>query len=107
MPQEIEFITIFLPSLEHFIKYGPITFALVITAIFFVFRLFKKKKSEYMDLFVVGTTSSSVPSGLILICSGFDSSLIQKISDSNVYIPFACIALIFVVVNTIKEKFNA
>ena len=94
-----------LPSVDQFIKLGPICFALLAVAIFICCQLYKKNKIEFIDIFIVGTAGSSLPSGILLIYAAFDQTIIAKISDSNVYIAFAGIALLYVAIMTVKDKF--
>lgn len=97
----------FLPTLDDFIKLAPISFALISVCIYCLFRFSKNGKIEFIDLFVVGTAGSSIPSGILLIYGAFDQSVIAKISDSNVYIAFAGIALLYVAILTVNDKFKA
>lgn len=96
----------FLPSLDQFIKLGPICCALLAILIFICFKLKQGEKIEFIDIFVVGTAGSSAPSGVLLIYAAFDQSVVSKISDSNVYIAFAGIALLYVAALTVKDKFK-
>ena len=96
----------FLPTLDQFIKLGPICCALLAVFIFVCIKLRQGEKIEFIDIFVVGTAGSSLPSGVLLIYAAFDQSVIAKISDSNVYIAFAGIALLYVAALTVKDKFN-
>ena len=95
-----------LPSIDQFIKTGPICLALLAVVVFIIFKLSRKKKIEFIDLFVVGTAGSSAPSGCLLIYAAFDPTVIEKISDSNIYIAFAGIALLYVAALTVKDKFK-
>lgn len=95
----------FIPTLDQVVSLGPICLALLTVIIFVINKLHKKNKIEFIDLFVVGTAGSSVPSGGLLIYAAFDNSVVAKISDSNVYIAFAGIALLYVAITTVKEKF--
>ena len=79
----------FLPTLEQFIKLGPVCFALLAAAIFVALKYRKKESIEFVDIFIVGMAGTSIPSGLLLIYAAFDQSVLTKVSDSNVYIAFA------------------
>ena len=91
-------------TLDVFIKYGSITCALLSAVVYLLYRLWIKKKFDYIDIFTVGTAGSSLPSGGLLIYGAFDPTIIQKISDSNVYIAFAGIALLYVGLGTVRQK---
>ncbi|MDE7527959.1 hypothetical protein [Aeromonas salmonicida] len=93
-------------TIDQTLKLGPICCALLLVLIFVIYKLFNKEKFEFIDIFIIGTTGSSFPSGVLLIYSGFDSSVVSKISDSNIYIAFAGLALLYVSVSTIKQKFT-
>ncbi|HCE3314833.1 TPA: hypothetical protein NG567_004544 [Vibrio parahaemolyticus] len=97
----------YLPTVDQFIKLGPICFSLLAVLLFICCKAYQKKKIEFIDIFVVGTAGSSAPSGLLLIYAAFDQSIVSKISDSNVYIAFAGIALLYVAALTVKDKFKA
>ncbi|EOY5687729.1 hypothetical protein ACP7IB_003462 [Vibrio cholerae] len=96
----------YLPTVDQFIKLGPICFALLAVFLFVGCKFYQKKKIEFIDIFVVGTAGSSAPSGLLLIYAAFDQSIVTKISDSNVYIAFVGIALLYVAALTVKDKFS-
>jgi hypothetical protein len=91
-------------TFDMLLKYGSITCALLSTIIYLSFRFLSRKKFDYIDIFTVGTAGSSLPSGGLLIYGAFDPTIIQKISDSNVYIAFAGIALLYVGLGTVKQK---
>lgn len=91
-------------NLDAVLKYGSISSALLAVVIYIFVRIYFKKKYEFIDVFTVGTTASSIPSGGLLIYGAYDPTVIQKISDSNLYIAFAGIALLYVGIGTVKDK---
>jgi uncharacterized membrane protein YqhA len=91
-------------TLERFITFGPVSFGLVFFFGLFIYQFFKKKKHNLGELFVVGATGSSLPTAMLMIYGAYDTTVIQKISDSHVYIAFAGASLLYITYATVKEK---
>lgn len=94
-------------DLNVFMKIGPVASGLLIALLYWGYRTKAKKNASLEDVFTVGITASSFPSGFLFIASAFDSSLLVKVSEAPVYIAFAGIAVLFIAVKTVREKSKA
>jgi len=93
-----------IPTLEQFIRFGPTICGLLAFLFLWIARHRRKKNISLSNLFVVGASASSLPTGALLIYGAFDNSVIHKLADAGVYIAFAGAALFVIFYLTIKEK---
>jgi hypothetical protein len=91
-------------TLERFIAFGPVSFGLIFFFGLFIYQFCKDKKHNLGELFIVGIAGSSLPTAMVMIYGAYDTTVIQKLSDSHVYIAFAGASLIFITYATVKEK---
>lgn len=71
------------------------------------YRALKSKPVTVEDMFVVGITGSSFPSGVLFIFAAFDSSMLVKVSEAPVYIGIAGCAVLYITGKTVREKTKA
>ena len=88
------------------INYGSASFGLLTFVILTLIQSAKKIQLNLSDLLVVGLAGSTVPTGLLLIYSVYDKSVLYKISDAGTYIAFAGAALIIIFLQTFKAKLD-
>lgn len=93
-----------IPTLDQIIKFGPIVCGLLAFFILWIAHHIQKKNISLTNLFVVGTSASSLPTASLLIYGAFDNSVILKLTDAGVYIAFAGAALFVIFYLTVKEK---
>lgn len=91
-------------TFELLMKIGPVTAGLLVAMIYWAYRVKVQKKTSLEDFFVVGITSSSLPSGFLFIASAFDSSLLARVSEAPVYIALAGCAILYIAIKTVREK---
>lgn len=94
-------------DLNTIIKVSPVFSGLVITLIYWLYRWNKSKTVELEDMFIVGITGSSFPSGILFIVAAFDPTLLEKVSEAPVYIAIAGCAVLYIAGKTLKEKSTA
>lgn len=86
-------------DIEHINDY--INYATVVCAIIgFIYALYDitktKREIKLEDLLVGAFGSSTIPTGVVLILSAFDPSVIQKIQGLNVHFAAAGLALLYI-----------
>lgn len=59
------------------------------------------------DMFIVGITGSSFPSGALFVWTAFDPELLSKVSEAPVYIGIAGLAVLYIAGKTVREKSSA
>jgi hypothetical protein len=91
-------------DLNLFVKIGPVASGLLVMLVCWAYRWHKSKPVTVEDMFVVGITSSSFPSGLIFIGAAFDPNLLAKVSEAPVYIGIAGCAVLYIAGKTVREK---
>ncbi len=92
-------------SFDSFVKFSPVVFGLLIALIYWLVRLYKQVPHKLDDVFVVGITGSSLPSGAVLIYAAvFDINVISKLSYAPIYVALAGVAVLYLAVRTIKDK---
>ena len=91
-------------DLNTFIKVGPVISGLAVMLLCWAYRWQKSKPVTVEDMFVVGITGSSFPSGLLFIFAAFDPSLLNKVSEAPVYIGIAGCAVLYIAGKTVREK---
>lgn len=91
-------------DLNAFVKIGPVVSGLVVMLICWAYRWCKSKTVTVEDMFVVGITGSSFPSGLIFIGAAFEPTLLAKVSEAPVYIGIAGCAVLYIAGKTLREK---
>ncbi|MCW3481044.1 hypothetical protein OL229_15970 [Neisseriaceae bacterium JH1-16] len=91
-------------DLNAFVKIGPVISGLLVMVACWAYRWFKSKPVTVEDMFVVGITGSSFPSGVLFVIAAFDSSLLAKVSEAPVYIGIAGCAVLYIAGKTVREK---
>ena len=91
-------------DLNTVIKVSPVVSGLVVMLLCWGYRWKKSKPVTVEDLFVVGITGSSFPSGLLFVLAAFDPTLLGKVSEAPVYIGIAGCAVLYIAGKTVREK---
>lgn len=92
---------------DSFVKLSPVLSGLFVAIVYWLVRLYKKTPHQLDDVFVVGITGSSLPSGVVLIYAAvFDINVITKLSYAPIYVALAGIAVLYLASKTIKDKLN-
>ena len=91
-------------DLVFFMKVAPVASGLIIALSYWCYRAKNKKNTSLEDFFIVGITSSSFPSGFLLIAAAFDSTLLTRMSEAPIYIALAGCAVLYIALKTVREK---
>jgi uncharacterized protein YcgL (UPF0745 family) len=95
-------------EINTMIKLGPVFSGVLVAIIYLLARWLKQKPHSLEDIFVVGITGSSFPSGLIFIYAALiDGSIISQLSEAPVYIALAGFAILYIAWKTVKDKLAA
>ena len=94
-------------DLNTIIKLGPLVSGLVVMFFCWAYRWTKSKPVTVEDMFVIGITGSSFPSGILFVAAAFDASLLAKVSEAPVYMGIAGCAVLYITGKTIREKTSA
>jgi len=94
-------------DLNTCIKVAPVVCGLIVMLTAWGYRVLKSKPVTVEDMFVVGITGSSFPSGVFFILAAFDSSMLVKVSEAPVYIGIAGCAVLYITGKTVREKTTA
>lgn len=86
------------------VKIGPVLSGLLVALGFWLYRWKKSKSVALDDIFIVGITGSSFPSGVLFIIAAFDSTILAKVSEAPVYIALAGCAVLYIAGKTVREK---
>jgi hypothetical protein len=86
------------------IKLSPVVSAALVAAGYWFFRWKKAKRVTLEDVFVVGITGSSFPSGVLFICAAIEPTVLSKVSEAPVYTALAGFAVIYIAAKTIRER---
>ena|SRR5665213_1855431 len=89
------------------IKYGPLTIALVSLVAWFAWKYLKKEPCRLEDILIVFMSGASMPTAVLLICSGFNKELLSKVSDAGIYMGLAGVALLYVGVRNLRDTFKS
>lgn len=94
-------------DLDSFVRLSPVISGLLVALVYWLVRLYRKTSHQLDDVFVVGITGSSLPSGVVLVYAAvFDINVITKLSYAPIYIALAGIAVLYLASRTIKDKLN-
>lgn len=91
-------------TVDLFIKSGPAACGIISFLILLTLNFKNKKENNLQDLFIVGIAGSSIPTGLLLVYSAFDFTVISKLGDAGVYMAFSGLALLYIFYKTFTEK---
>ena len=92
---------------DSFVRLSPVISGLLVALVYWVVRLYRNTAHQLDDVFVVGITGSSLPSGVGLIYAAVvDINVITTLSYAPIYIALAGIAVLYLASRTIKDKLN-
>lgn len=91
-------------DLDVIAKISPVVSGLFVALVFWLYRWRNTKAVSLEDIFVIGITGSSFPSGVLFIAAAFNPSLLEKVSETPVYVALAGFAVLYIAVKTVKEK---
>lgn len=92
---------------DSFIRLSPVFSGVIVALIYWAVRIARKATHKLDDVFVVGITGSSLPSGLVLVYAAlFDINVIAKLSYAPIYVALAGISVLYLSSRTIKDKLN-
>ncbi len=94
-------------DLNTLVKVGPALSGLIVALLFWLYRWKNAKAVSLEDIFIVGITGSSFPSGVLFVVAAFDSTLLVQVSEAPVYIALAGCAVLYVAGKTVMEKGGA
>lgn len=90
------------------IKFGPAVSAVIVAIVYWGYRTYKDKSNSLEDIFIVGISGSSFPSGFLFIYGALiDASVVAKLSEAPVYIALGGFAMLYIAGKTLKEKISA
>lgn len=93
--------------IDILIKCGPLSAALLCVLSLWGFNLRKKKACQLDDIIVVFLAGASIPTAILLIYSGFDKEILNKLVDAGIYIGLAGVALLYVGFLSLSDKFKS
>lgn len=92
---------------DSFVNLSPDISGLLIAFLYWIVRLNRKTPLQLDDVFVVGMTGSSLPSGVVLVyVSAFNINVIIYMSYAPIHVALAGIAIHYLASRTIKDKLN-
>lgn len=94
-------------DLNTYTRIGPVVSGLTVMLLCWGYRWIKSKPVTVEDLFIIGTTGSSFPSGVLFVLAAFDPSLLAQVSEAPVYIGIAGCAVLYIAGKTVREKGGA
>lgn len=83
-------------NLEGYINHATVIFG-ILGFLYTWYKLRKKLREVKLENLLIGAfTGSTIPTGLVLIWSAFDQSIILKLEGLNMHIAAAGLALLFI-----------
>jgi len=89
------------PALGNWTSQASVLFA-VVAAIWIVIRS-RRRSIKLEDLLSGSLAAAMLPTGVVLICCGFDPSMLTSLTGSNIHITTAGLALLYLSLVKLKS----
>jgi hypothetical protein len=93
-----------MPNPDTLIKVTQIVMVILCFLVVLICALRRKEKPDLANLMVAGISGASIPMGAALVWAAFDLEVLNRFSQSPIYVAFAGCAVLYIAVRTVWEK---